>query len=75
MPKDVNQIAKAVVDMATAEPAPEPAADQSPPVELTPAGKNPAAVALGKLGGAKGGPAGEPDSTDHGRFAGLRRSG
>ena len=48
MPRDVNQLAKAVVDLATGDAAPEPAPD---PV------KNPHAVALGKLGGAKGGPA------------------
>lgn len=44
-PKDPNQRAKLIVDIATGEvsdPVPE---------------KNPAAVALGKLGGAKGGKA------------------
>lgn len=50
-PKDLNQLAKSIVDRATGqakdEPAPEPDTD----------GKNPAAVALGKLGGKKGGPA------------------
>lgn len=45
---DVNQIAKAVVDAATGA-APEPADPDE--------GKNPAAVALGKLGGKKGGKA------------------
>ncbi len=44
-PRDVNQLAKAIVDMATGqEPEPKPERE-----------KNPAAVALGKLGGAKGG--------------------
>lgn len=43
--KDVNQLAKAIVEQATAE-----AVEGEPP-------KNPAAVALGKLGGKKGGPA------------------
>ena len=49
MPRDPNQLAKLIVDMATGEAEPEPA----------PKGreKNPAAVALGKLGGAKGGKA------------------
>lgn len=45
-PRDVNQLAKLIVDIATGN-AP---ADPEPK-------KNPAAVALGKLGGAKGGPA------------------
>jgi hypothetical protein len=49
MPRDPNQLAKLIVDMATGEAAPEPA-PKGPE-------KNPAAVALGKLGGAKGGKA------------------
>lgn len=44
--KDPNVSAKRIVDIATGE-----AEDDSPKK------KNPAAVALGKLGGAKGGPA------------------
>jgi hypothetical protein len=45
-PRDLNQLAKFIVDQSTgnAPPDTEPA-------------KNPAAVALGKLGGAKGGKA------------------
>lgn len=43
--KDLNQLAKSIVDQATGD-APE---QQEPPV------KNPAAVALGRLGGLKGG--------------------
>lgn len=50
-PRDLNQLAKAIVDAIT-DPAPEPSTAE-PPAD----GKNPAAVALGKLGGAKGGPA------------------
>ncbi|HEX7492356.1 MAG TPA: hypothetical protein VF337_11705 [Candidatus Limnocylindrales bacterium] len=48
MPRDPNLAAKMILDMATGEAEPE-----------TPKGpeKNPAAVALGKLGGAKGGKA------------------
>jgi hypothetical protein len=46
MPRDPNQLAKMVVDMATGNAPPEP--------EDT---RNPAAVALGKLGGKKGGKA------------------
>jgi hypothetical protein len=45
-PRDVNQLAKLIVDMSTGNAPPDPE-----PV------KNLAAVALGKLGGAKGGPA------------------
>lgn len=48
LPKDANQRAKAIVDLATGN-DPEP--------ELTTDGKNAAAVALGKIGGKKGGPA------------------
>jgi hypothetical protein len=46
MPVDPNQLAKMIGDMATGQAAPEPDT-----------GKNPHAVALGKLGGAKGGKA------------------
>ena len=45
-PRDVNQLAKLISDIATGNAPPEP-----------PSTKNPAAVALGKLGGAKGGAA------------------
>lgn len=47
-PKDTNQLAKYLVDLATGE-ATEP--------QLTNEGKNPAAVVLGRLGGLKGGKA------------------
>ena len=47
-PKDTNQLAKMIVDMATGEIEPDSLADD---------GKNPAAVALGRLGGLKGGKA------------------
>jgi hypothetical protein len=47
-PKDTNQLAKSIVDIATGESADE---------VLTPDGKNAAAVALGREGGKKGGPA------------------
>ena len=46
-PRDVNQLAKSIIDQATGEAAPEPA----------PPAKNPAAVELGRLGGLKGGKA------------------
>lgn len=44
LPADLNKKAKSIVDIATGEDTPV-------------TGKNPAAVALGKLGGLKGGPA------------------
>ncbi len=45
-PRDLNQLAKAIVDQAT---------DDALPAETPPDGKNPAAVELGRLGGLKGG--------------------
>lgn len=47
MPRDPNQLAKMIAYMATGEAEPEP---EKP-------AKNPATVALGRLGGAKGGKA------------------
>jgi hypothetical protein len=47
---DLNELAKTIVDRVTGEAAPEPE-------EVPGDGKNPAAVALGRLGGKKGGPA------------------
>lgn len=55
-PKDPNELAKSIVDRATDEaPETEDAPEEQP--ETTEDGKNAAAVALGKLGGKKGGPA------------------
>ena len=48
-PRDANQLAKSIVDIATGGDT-EPKASEE-------AGKNPAAVALGRLGGLKGGKA------------------
>ena len=48
LPTDANQRAKAIVDLATGN---------TQDTGLTPDGKNAAAVALGKIGGKKGGPA------------------
>lgn len=45
-PRDPNQLAKLIVDMATGEAPPEPKPE-----------KDPAAVALGRKGGLKGGKA------------------
>jgi hypothetical protein len=52
-PRDVNQLAKAVLEKATGEMPPPPAAEPG----TTEDGKNAAAVALGRLGGLKGGKA------------------
>lgn len=49
-PRDANLLAKAIVDIATGE-----VEDREPTPEEE--GKNPAAVALGRLGGKKGGTA------------------
>jgi hypothetical protein len=46
-PRDPNQLAKLIVDMATGEAPPDSTVD----------GKDPAAVALGRKGGLKGGDA------------------
>jgi hypothetical protein len=46
MPRDPNQLAKAVVDLATGQRSPEPVRE-----------KDPAAIARGHLGGIKGGAA------------------
>ena len=51
-PKDTNELAKSIVDKATGQDETE-----ETPIEDTDSGKNPAAVALGRLGGKKGGPA------------------
>jgi hypothetical protein len=49
---DLNELAKTITDRAAGEGSPE---SEEAPEDA--AGKNPAAVALGRLGGKKGGPA------------------
>jgi len=66
MPRDPNQLAKLIADMATGEAEPE-AAPKGPE-------KNPAAVALGKLGGAKGGKARAAKLTPEERSAIAKRA-
>ncbi len=51
--RDENQLAKSILDEITAD---EPEAQRGP-AERKPQEKNPAAVALGRLGGLKGGKA------------------
>jgi hypothetical protein len=55
-PRDISQLARAIVEEATGESLTDQPLPQEFPHELTPC-KNPAAVALGKLGGKKGGDA------------------
>jgi len=50
--RDLNELAKVIADRATGESPPD-----SEEVPDDTSGKNPAAVALGRLGGRKGGPA------------------
>lgn len=49
MPKDLNQLAASIVSQTTGQPVPSQASVSQKPM------KNPAAVALGRLGGIKGG--------------------
>lgn len=65
MPRDFNQLAKLVGDMATGLAPTEPDPN---------AGKNPAAVALGKLGGAKGGKARAANMTRKQRSDAARKA-
>lgn len=53
-PKDPNQLGKLIVDLATGN---EPTEDEETSAHEADDGKNPAAVALGRLGGLKGGKA------------------
>jgi hypothetical protein len=55
-PKDISLLARAIVEEATGESLTESSPPKEPSKEPS-RKKNPAAVALGKLGGKKGGPA------------------
>lgn len=63
-PRDPNQLAKLIVDIATGE-----VEDTDPD-----AGKNPAAVALGRKGGLKGGKARAEKMTAEERSAAARKA-
>jgi hypothetical protein len=65
LPRDVNQRAHAIGEMATSEAAPEPQVDD---------GKNPAAVALGRLGGLKGGKARAAKMSKSARSASAKKA-
>jgi hypothetical protein len=63
-PRDPNQLAKLVVDLATGE------ADETPPEDT----RDPAAVALGRKGGLKGGKARAERMTPEQRSESARRA-
>jgi hypothetical protein len=65
MPRDPNQLGKLLVDMATGMVPPEPESAST---------KNPAAVALGRLGGLKGGKARAKGMTKKERTAAARKA-
>jgi hypothetical protein len=65
-PKDANQLAKMIVDMSTGE-----LPKEGPPQERE---KNPAAVALGKLGASKGGKARAEKLSDEERHRIARKA-
>ncbi len=54
VPTDISQLAKFIVDQTTCEPITGDTAPKEPVTEVR-TEKNPAAVALGRLGGLKGG--------------------
>ncbi len=64
MPRDPNQLAKAVVDFATRQREPDP----------EPAAKNPAAVELGRMGGLVGGKARAASMTPEQRAESARKA-
>ena len=67
-PRDVNQLAKFIVDLVTADDkSEEPAIDAKPE-------KNQAAVTLGRLGGLKGGKARAESMTKEERSAVAKRA-
>jgi len=66
LPRDVNARAFAIGELATSEAANEP--------ETADDGKNPAAVALGKLGGLKGGKARAAKMTKAQRSASAKKA-
>ena len=65
MPRDPSKLAKAIIDMATGQTPAEPDPDE---------GKDPAAVALGRKGGLKGGKARAAKMTKAQRSAAARKA-
>jgi len=66
-PRDVNQLAKLIVDIATGQ-----VEDREPTPEEQ--GKDPAAVSLGRRGGLKGGKARAQNMTQDERSAAARKA-
>lgn len=64
-PRDVNELARQLVDEATGE---------GPPIPEPDSGKDPAAVALGRKGGLKGGKARAASMTPEQRQEAARRA-
>lgn len=73
LPADFNLKAKSIVDLVTGEDEEEPQPATKPPKEEKPA-KNPAAVALGRLGGLKGGKARAAKMTPEERKKSARKA-
>lgn len=72
-PADINKLAKSIVDLATSEE--EPTTKETIPEEKKPTKeKNPAAVALGRLGGLKGGKARAAKMTPEQRKESARKA-
>jgi len=65
--KDVNELAKHIVDLATGQKEPEPDTPPDPD-------KDPAAVALGRKGGKKGGKARAANMTPEERSEAARKA-
>jgi hypothetical protein len=65
LPRDMNQLGKAIVDIATDNAPPEPDPD---------AGKDPAAVSLGRRGGLIGGKVRAANMTKKQRSAAAKRA-
>ena len=65
MPRDPSKLAKAIIDMATGQAPAEPDPDE---------GKDPAAVALGRKGGLKGGKARAAKMTKKARSEAARKA-
>lgn len=63
-PRDINELARAIVEQATADPEPD---------ALEPE-KDPAAVSLGRRGGKKGGPARAANLTPEERSEAARKA-
>jgi len=70
---DPEPVPEVATEQAPAEPVPESAPAEAAPAE-TPDGKNAAAVALGRLGGKKGGPARAAKLTKEQRSESARKA-